>query len=935
MPEEEKVTRKLRAILSADVKGYSILMSNDEAFTVKTLKQYRTVMSEQIEQHTGRVVDAPGDNLLAEFASVVDAVECAVEIQKILKDKNEDLPADKRLEFRIGVNIGDVIQDGNSLYGEGVNIAARIEGLAEPGGVCISRNAYDHIGNKLSIGYQYLGEHSVKNITKPVRVYKVLMDPEDAGKLIGDVPKPVAKNWIWATVVVAAVVIAVIGTLVYQNVSKPEFEPAKVEEMAYPLPDKPSIAVLPFDNMSDDPEQEFFSDGISEDIITSLSKTDELFVIARNSTFTYKGKPVNVKQVAEDLGVRYVLEGSVQKSEARVRITAQLIDAISGHHLWAERYDRDLKDIFALQDEITKKIVVSLGVTLQEGEQLRVWAERTKNLDYFLKFTKGIYHLNKYTLENARVAGRIGQELIEMEPQNPSGYDILGWYYLYLYYFGVSPKENGAIAYQMAKKSLSLDESNPMAHLVMSDVSMMMRLFDKAIAEAEQAIALSPNFAYAYQSLGRKLSYAGRPDEAIEKIHQAMRLDPFPSIFQYIALGRSYLLKHQYEKALVEYNKAYQQSPDSPLVLKDLASAYGLLGRKDEARDKADRVLEIDPDFSLHKFSRMSPFKNQSDTDLFVEGLRKAGIPETPRSSMPEKPSIAVLPFDNMSPDPDQEYFGDGISEDLITDLSKIPNLLVISRLSSFSYKGKSLKIQQIGKELDARYVLEGSVRKANGTVRINAQLIDAETGHHLWAERYDGNTKDIFDLQDKITQKIAASLAVELAQEERDRLTQRETKNMEAYEAYLKGATIAGSLRNDVDKFIAALPWFEKAIELDPDYSLAYAALAETYFFGSSFGIQRKLGLSMQQVRMRGINYLQKAMENPSNIAYRTASRVYTYRYQHEKAIDYGMKAIALAPNEYRSNAFMALNMISAGRPDEAILFAEKMRRADPACLW
>jgi TolB-like protein len=297
--------------------------------------------------------------------------------------------------------------------------------------------------------------------------------------------------------------------------------------------------------------------------------------------------------------------------------------------------------------------------------------------------------------------------------------------------------------------------------------------------------------------------------------------------------------------------------------------------------------------------------------------------------------SIAVLPFDNMSKDPEQEYFADGISEDLITDLSKIPNFLVISRLSSFAYKGRSIKIQQIGKELGARYVLEGSVRKANHNVRINAQLIDATTGHHLWADRYDSNIRDIFDLQDKITQKIAASLAVKLTEEEQDRLTQKETTNIKAYDAYLKGSTIANSLRNDVEKFVESLPWFEKAIELDPDYSLAYAALAETYIFGSVFGIQRELGISTRLARMRGMTYLQKAMKNPTNIAYRIAGRVYWYQYQQEKAVDYGMKAIALGPNEYRSNAFMALFMIYAGRPDEGIPFADRMLRADPFCLW
>ena len=369
--DKEKVIRKLKAILSADVKGYSLLMADDEAFTIQTLKEYRDIMSTYIEQHNGRVVDAPGDNLLAEFSSAVDAVQCAVEIQKILKDKNDNLPNGKRLEFRIGVNIGDVVQDGDRIYGSGVNVAARIEGLSDPGGVCISRNTYGQIKDKLKLGYEYLGQHEVKNIKDPVRVYKVLLDPEDAGKLIGEKPEHLKKKWVLPIVIVTAILVTSIVWYFYQSTMKPGIEPASMENMALPLPDLPSIAVLPFDNMSGDPKQEFLSDGITENIITALSKVPRLFVIARNSTSTYKGKPVKVKQVSEELGVQYVLEGSVQRSADRIRITAQLIDALKGHHLWAERYDRDLTEIFALQDEITLKILKAIQVKLTEGETYR------------------------------------------------------------------------------------------------------------------------------------------------------------------------------------------------------------------------------------------------------------------------------------------------------------------------------------------------------------------------------------------------------------------------------------------------------------------------------------------------------------------------------------------------------------------------------------
>ncbi|MCP4706206.1 MAG: adenylate/guanylate cyclase domain-containing protein, partial [candidate division Zixibacteria bacterium] len=360
MATEQKAIRKLSAILSADVKGYSRLMTEDEAYTIKTLKEYRKIMSGIITQHSGRIVDEPGDNIMAEFASVVNAVQCAVEIQTALKSKNTDIPYDKKLKFRIGVNIGDVVQDGDSLYGEGINIAARIEGLADPGGVCISRGAYDHIRNKLKLGYEYTGEHAVKNIKHPVRVYKILMEPEDAGKLIGEKPKYTAGKWIWPAIVAATIILTLIGYQLYQNLSAPEFEPASVEDMSLPLPDKPSIAVLAFDNMTGDPSQEYFSDGIAEEIITVLSMVDKLFVIARNSSFFYKGKSIKIQKISEELGVRYVLEGSVRRSGNSVRVTAQLIDAIKGQHIWAKSYDHDFKDIFKIQDEISVRVVSSL-----------------------------------------------------------------------------------------------------------------------------------------------------------------------------------------------------------------------------------------------------------------------------------------------------------------------------------------------------------------------------------------------------------------------------------------------------------------------------------------------------------------------------------------------------------------------------------------------
>jgi len=625
MSTEEKITRKLRAILSADVKGYSLLMSDDEAFTVKTLKAYRVLMSEQIEQHTGRVVDAPGDNLLAEFASVVDAVQCAVEIQKILKAKNEDLPIDKRLEFRIGVNIGDVIQDGDSLYGEGVNIAARIEGLADAGGVCISRNSYDHIRNKLNYGYKYLGEHNVKNIETPVRVYKILMASEDAGKLIGEKSSISQKKWPWLAVAIVALLIGIIVWQFYYE-KLPPIEAASVENMAYPLPDKPSIAVLPFDNMTGDPEQEYFSDGISEEIITALSKTDQLFVIARNSTFSYKGKPVKVKQVAEELGVRYVLEGSVRKSEDQVRITAQLIDAISGHHLWAERYDIEMKNIFALQDEITLKIMSSLQIKLTEGEQARIWV-KIRNLNIFLKMNEALSLWRVGTMESHLRYGQIGQEIIDKYPESTIGYLILGWHHWFLAINGISP-ESIEKAFNLTQKVISIDEYSSGAHALLGSIYGVMRQYEKAISEGERSIELEPNGAMAHGLLGLTLLLSSRYDESIEYLNKGIRLNPLPAYWYFQHLGSCYFMKGQYEKALTYYEKALQRSPNNLETYLSLAGTFAELERQDEAEAAAKKAIEIYHNFSIERYISAVPIKNQADLKKLGDALRKAGLPE-------------------------------------------------------------------------------------------------------------------------------------------------------------------------------------------------------------------------------------------------------------------------------------------------------------------
>jgi len=680
----EEVKRKLVAILSADVKGYSRLMGEDEVGTIRTLSTYRKMMTTLIQHYRGRVVDAPGDNLLAEFGSVVDAVECAVEIQKELKTRNVELPENQKMEFRMGVNIGDVIQEGKKIYGDGVNIAARVESLAEGGSICISGTAYDQVKNKLDLEYEFLGEKEVKNIAEPVRVYRVQLKPGVEISLSRGERRVGLKHWQWSAMAVLVLLIAGLITLAIwkyyapsvpsrevapkekitavpsekpkdqppsptpkavpldeKKVSpsiakpsttvtptKPAMEVASVKKMAYPLPDKPSIAVLPFANLSGNPEQEYFSDGLTEDIITALSKVQRLFVIARNSTFTYKRKPVKVQQVAEELGVQYVLEGSVQRAETRVRITAQLIDAIKGHHLWAERYDRELKDLFALQNEITMKILMALHVKLVEGEQAMVRARGTNNFEAYEKFLQATEQHYLFTRETGVRARQLCEEAITLDPEYSAAYGLLSVVLLaeVRHRWTRSPSETMRQALEMANKALALDSKTLIAQLAMGQIHMLKREHDEAIAWGERAVAIHPNADNANVFLAWFLMMAGRPEESIPLIKQAIRRNPIPPGWYFVILGNSYRLVGQFDEAISELKKAVAYSPDELMAHVTLASAYAEAGRLEEARAEAAEVMRILPTFTIENQARVSPYKKQEHLDRLVESLRKAGL---------------------------------------------------------------------------------------------------------------------------------------------------------------------------------------------------------------------------------------------------------------------------------------------------------------------
>ena len=588
MPEKG-FKRKLAAILSADVQGYSRLMGENEEATIRTLTAYREILNTLIQQHSGKVVDSPGDNLLAEFSSVVDAVHCAVAVQKEIQVHNEQLPENRKMRFRIGINLGDVVEEEGRLYGDGVNIAARIEALAEAGGICISRNVFEQVQNKLQLGYEYLGEHTVKNMTEPVRTYRLLME---------------------------------------EKIAMPD------KGAGLKVPEKPSIAVLPFDNISGDPEQEYFSDGITEEIITALSKVPKMLVIARNSTFTYKGKPVKVQQVGEALGVEYVLEGSVRKAENRVRITAQLVETKAGHHLWAERYDRDLKDIFALQDEITFKILTALQVTLTEGEQAHMWATRTDNLDAFLKYLQARQPAGLITQEGNVMARQLAQEAINLDENYSDPYVLIAWSHWFDARFGWGESRSASFkqADLSARKALALDDSNPGVHMLLGGLHLYEKKHEQAIAEGQKALALGPNDADNHVSMAHILRFAGRFEEAIVLIKKAVRIQPnHPSWYLgELAMCDYYVGRHEEAIKLAKQLHGLAKRRGEKFISywyhAILAMNYIRLGRNEEARKAAAEVKRLFPEYSLEWDREFSVYKDPALLERQHEDLRKAGI---------------------------------------------------------------------------------------------------------------------------------------------------------------------------------------------------------------------------------------------------------------------------------------------------------------------
>jgi adenylate cyclase len=631
--EQKGFHRKLTAILSADVAGYSRLMQDDETATVKTLETYKQIISDLVKQHRGRVVDAPGDNLLAEFASVVDAVQCAVATQKELQVRNAELPENRKMQFRIGVNIGDVIQEGGRIYGDGVNIAARLESLADPGGICVSKTAFDQIEMKLPFAYEFIGEQAVKNIVKPVGVYRVIVEGVPKKGRAGLKQVSGRKTAVFG-LAAALVVVAGVGLwlLLLQSPPAPDVEKADPKQMSLPLPDRPSIVVLPFTNLSEDSKQQLLCDGITDNITNALSKVPELFVIARSTTAFYKGKSLTVKKISEELGVQYVLEGSFQRTGDRVRITVQLVDALTGHPLLTERFDGEAKDIFDLQDDITLRVLNATRVKLGFIDKPpRTKYKGTQGLDCFLKHQEVFEYLNRGRVSPSDLdaARNIANEGLVKCPDITAFYRILAICDLHEY-LSQTLTSHDLIDHgiEVLKNALAIDDRDAEVHALLANLYTMKREYDKAIAEGEQALRLDPGSAWVNYRHAMALTYACLPDEAILLYERAIRLNPYGAVNYYHDYATALRETGRLEEAAAFYKKVLERNSRWIYSRTGLTVVYSLMGREEEARSEAEQILKINPNFSIEFLVSLAIFKDHSVIDKIANALRKAGVPE-------------------------------------------------------------------------------------------------------------------------------------------------------------------------------------------------------------------------------------------------------------------------------------------------------------------
>jgi adenylate cyclase len=902
-------TRKIAAILAADVVGFSRLTGSDEDRTLARLRALRSdLVDPTIAVHNGHVFKRTGDGILIEFRSVVDAVRCAIEMQNGMIERNVGLPPERRIEFRVGIHLGDVVEeDDGDLMGDGVNIAARLEGIAKPGGICLSEQAYWQVKGRPEMAATDLGPTRLKNIADPVRVYALEIG-EPA------LPQPAKRSAATRLAVlfvagVAALVVVTAGAWHLFGADKPA---TMVERAALSQAAHLSIVVLPFTNLSNDPSQDYFADGVTENLTTDLSRIRNSFVIARNTAFTFKGKNVDAKEIGKELGVRYVLEGSVQRDQNRVRVNAQLVDAESGAHLWAERFEEDVADLFKLQDQVVARLANTLGIELVKAEARK--SDPSKSPDSVDLVMRGMAFMQQSppTMDKMNAARASFDQALQIDRNDADALaGEANTYFIEFTRWRNSGTDYDAKILGQADRAIALAPDSLWSYFAKSVYLYNSHRPDKALDAANAGLAINPNFAPLRSARSRAEAFLGNFAESKTDIQQALRLsprDPFGGAWHWYLGDAEFGLGHV-DAAIDEYHKSLDAGYRTYFAYESLAAAYAVAGKMEEAKAALAEAQRLQTPLVVKWWILQMP-----NIPALVAGLRKAGLPEEcdPRSrtgwdQRPCEPapvatnmaapaeaahlSIVVLPFTNLSNDPSQDYFADGVTENLTTDLSRIRNSFVIARNTAFTFKGKNVDAKEIGKELGVRYVLEGSVQRDENRVRVNAQLVDAESGAHLWAERFEEDVADLFKLQDQVVARLGNALGFELVKAEAEKGAR--SKNPDAVDLAMRGWAMMWQsypqpMKEKEVSHNAALALFDQALKIDPNDADALAGDAFTHMVFYVYG-------------------------------WATAEKDFD-----AKIIDQADRAIALAPDNMRAYAAKSFYLAVSHRANEALRAAD-----------
>ena len=910
-------TRKLAAILAADVVGFSRLAGADEERTLARLRAlWGDLLDPAVAAHNGRVVKRTGDGALVEFRSVVDAVRCAVEVQNGMAERNAGVQAERRIEFRIGVHVGDVVEEADGdLMGDGVNIAARLEGIAAPGGICLSEDAWRQVRSRGDFDASDMGEQRLKNIAHPIRAYALRAGGLRAPARPRPEKKRARRGPIAAALIVLVALIVAGGWYYFSGASR---RIAVVNPPAHL-----SIVVLPFVNLSGDPQQEYFADGITDNLTIELSRIRNSFVIAHNTAYTYRGKTIDARKIGAELGVRYVLEGAVQRDGTRVRVTVQLVDATTNTELWADRFEEDMSSLFKLQDAIVARLANSLGYELVKAEASK--GVRSTNPDAIDLTMRGLAAIAQPPTREGNLQARSWfDQALKLDPNDADALagDAMTYLFDYAFGWGEPGTDYDAKILGQADRAIALAPNNVRAYAAKSFYLYISNRPMESLGAANAGLAIDPNYASLYAARrGAQLSL-GHFEEARADMQQAMRLSPRdPDIGTWhMYMGDAELGPGHYDAAIAEYQKAIDAGYRTFIPYADMAAALALAGRMDEARAALAEARRLNPQLTGKWEKAHAP----NIPNLF-EGLSKAGLPddEGPRLS------IVVLPFQNLSGDTKQDYLADALTDAVTTYIARIPGSFVIARNTAFTFKGKPVDVKQVGKELGVRYALEGSIQPTDKRIRTNAQLIDTETGAHLWAEEFDTDKIDLLQTEDEIVTRLARTLQIQLTDVEAAKRHRARPQNPDAQEMAMRcqSAYFNAGMYGPVAE--AGFALCEKALTLDPDNVTALTILPIDYL-ARAFAQQSK---DRDAVLRRAETLVTRALALDPNDpeALSSKGRLLMAQKRFDEARSEFEHALALNPSQMDAYTGLCAAALFSGQAEKVLACVDKASRLSP----